>query len=110
MMQVAKLGLICLSLCGTLAFKAWHHGRALFAHVPKEHTLEYLFFHLKHEASQHNHVLSPAATSVQIDEDYVGKVSRVTRKTSAQQVVKRTIEGCMQASYKHWSEVGYIDF
>ena len=107
-LEAANSGLKFVSLYGMLALKSWQQSRALFPHVPKEHGLEHLFFELRYLAKRHEFTMNPAVFSCQMDEDYIGRVSRVTRRTSAQQVVQRTIERSLQAAFAQWSAAGYI--
>ena len=57
---------------------------------------------------QHHCFLNPLNHSVQISEDYVGRISRMSRRTSPQQVITRVLERSLQATYKHWREQGFI--
>ena len=83
-------------------------GRALFAHMPKGHAMAHVFYSLKVSAVHHHVSFSPLTVSVQADEDYIGKVSRLSRRTNATQAIKRVIERSLMASYKHWRSLGFL--
>ena len=106
--QIADDGLGFLKLYNTLATKSLRAGRALFSHMPKGHACEHNFFALKLSAMEHDWSLNPLMTSVEIDEDYIGKTSRLARRTSPLQVVKRVLQRTLQASYRHWQDAGFI--
>ena len=100
---VAGEGLRFLELYKTLATSSFRNGVALFTHLPKSHGVEHIFYGLKDAALSPAHYhLSPLIFSVQMDEDYVGKVSRASRKTSSLQVIQRTLQRSLAATFKHW--------
>ncbi|CAK9003372.1 unnamed protein product [Durusdinium trenchii] len=107
-LYIAHEGLQFLSKYGQLALRAFRDNRALFSHAPKEHPLEHIFYELKHQGERLDYVLSPGVTSVQPDEDFVGKVSRTSRRTNAEQAVRRTVQRTLMAANHHWTQVGYI--
>lgn len=115
--EVSTLGLEFLQGYGRLATQAFKESRALFPHLPKAHALEHIFYQLRMDLDLHvegfeqpQHFLSPLNHSVQISEDYVGRTSRLARRTSAIQVVRRVLQRSLQASYKHWRKNGYIKY
>ena len=107
-LRIAHHGMRFLELYKCLAFESFHSGRALYANMPKAHSLDHLFFGLYMSAVYNKWSLNPLIFSVQMFEDFIGRCSRVARRTSPQQVVKRSLERCLQASYKAWYEAGYI--
>ena len=106
--QIAGHGMQFLNLYRTLAFKSFENGQALFAHMPKGHSMDHIFFDLHKASATKPFCLNPLIFSVQLFEDYIGRCSRVSRRTSPQQVVTRVLGRCLQAGYKYWYEGGYI--
>ena len=106
--QISAHGMQFLNLYRTLAFKSFENGKALYANMPKGHSMDHIFFELHKASATKPHCLNPLIFSVQLFEDYIGRCSRVSRRTSPQQVVKRVLQRCLQASYKYWYEGGYI--
>ena len=106
--SIADDGLRFLNLYRKLSFRSFSAGRALFAHMPKGHAMAHVFYSLKVSAVRHHVSFSPLTVSVQADEDYIGKVSRLSRRTNATQAIKRVIERSLMASYKHWRSLGFL--
>ena len=106
--KVAQSGMKFLDLYRRLSVKSFQTGRALFSHMPKGHCMDHIFFDVHKASLSKRYILNPLVCSVQIFEDYIGRCSRLARRTSPQQVVKRVLERALQASYKHWYEGGYI--
>ena len=106
--RIADNGLRFLSLYRELAFKSHQANKALVSLMPKGHALDHLFLSLKISAVNHDYSLSILVTSVQIDEDYIGKVSRLSRRTSAEQSIKRVLQRSLMACFKHWRALGFI--
>ena len=52
--------------------------------------------------------LNPLVVAVQADEDYVGKISSISRQVGASQVIERVLERSLAASFKHWKRKGLI--
>lgn len=95
----ADNGLRFLSLYRILSVRSYRSGRALFSHMPKGHVMDHIFISVKISALAHDYTLSPLCTSVQMDEDYIGRVSRLSRRTNPGQTVKRVLQRCLIASY-----------
>ena len=66
------------------------------------------FFDMRDQAKQAEFVFSPLVHSTQIDEDYIGRPSRVSRRTSSRTVMIRTIERCLEASHAQMVESGML--
>ena len=72
-----------------IAFLAHKQGRALFALVPKAHVLQHIVIELDMQSETASHAMNPLVWSVQPDEDFIGRPSRLSRRVSAVTVVKR---------------------
>lgn len=107
-LRISHHGMRFLELYKCLAFESFHSGKALYANMPKGHALDHTFFALYLSSVSNKWSLNPLICSVQMFEDFIGRCSRAARRTSPQQVVKRSLERCLQASYKAWYEAGYI--
>ena len=109
-LRIASLGLRFLECFMELAATCFQQNISSFIYMPKIHIIHHIFDTMTTQAVDPNTpwVLNPLAHAVQQDEDYVGKVSRVSRRVSAPQVVRRVLERSLQASYKHWCQCGYI--
>ena len=76
--------------------------------MPKGHALDHILFALRKSAVCRKRSLNPLIFSVQLFEDFIGRVSRAARKASPQQVVKSVLQRCLQASYRHWHAGGFV--
>ena len=106
--RISNHGMKFMNLYRILAYKAFSCGRALFPHMPKGHAMDHIFFDLHASAISNKYSLNCLIWSVQLFEDYIGKCSKISRRTSPQQVVKRVLQRCLQASYRYWYEAGFI--
>jgi len=89
-----------------LATICYHSRRALFMYMPKAHACDHTFSEL--EGCVAPFAMNPLAHSVQVDEDMVGRVSRVSRRVHPTQVIKRVLERALQASFAAFVDAGYI--
>ena len=107
--QIAMNALRFLDGYMRLAKKAFGDGKALFPYMPKAHALHEVFYTLREEATSGvSYCLNPLTRAVQVDEDFIGKTSRLARRTAAPQVITRVLQRGLQASFAHWSDAGYI--
>lgn len=91
-LQLSKLLMVFLqgyTACSRLSFEAGLHR---FALVPKLHFLHHAAHRLKLEASQAPWATSPLAESNQVQEDYVGKPSRLSRRVDTRKAHLRIIQ------------------
>lgn len=107
---IAMKGLKFLDGYHALAVMCYQRNMAMFPFMPKIHILDHIFTELYETACRRDlsFAANPLITAVQIDEDYIGKACRVSRRTGAAQVITRVLQRLLQASYKHWRKAGYI--
>ena len=91
-------GLLFLRMYAGLAASALESGRARFPIAPKAHYCHHSFLDLYNMSSRFPWVVSPITFSVQIDEDFIGKVSRSSRRVGSQKQMLRTIGRCKAGS------------
>ena len=84
-------GLLFLRMYAGLAASALESGRSRFPITPKAHYLHHAFLDLYNMSSRFPWVPSPIMFSVQIDEDFIGKVSRASRRVGTLKQMERTI-------------------
>ena len=109
-LTVANQGLKFLSLHRQFSHRAFQAQHALFIRLPKGNTVDHALFSLQQTAKRPGMVFAPSPLlwSVQIDEGYIGKASRTSRRTGAQQSVQSTMERTLMAMYDHWREAGFL--
>ena len=91
-----------------LAEMSFANQQALFSYMPKMHVCEHIFRELYFDSGTRQWIRNPLSVSVQADEDMVGRCCRTSRKTNSEQVIRRTLERILLATYKHWRDLGYI--
>ncbi|CAK9065242.1 unnamed protein product [Durusdinium trenchii] len=108
-LPLARLGEKFLSLYMDLAYEAFHAGRHHFVFMPKAHILSHVIETMMTDCqSGAPYVLNPLTHAVQVDEDFVGKVSRVSRRVGVGQVIQRALQRTLMASWKHYIANGFI--
>ncbi|CAE7520085.1 unnamed protein product [Symbiodinium sp. CCMP2592] len=89
---IGVCGLRCLQSYSKLAFLTLQQSRARYPLMPKSHYLHHCWRELTVAAKKFSFVRSPLATSVQIDEDFVGHTSRLSRRVGSQLIMLRTLQ------------------
>lgn len=103
--RVAGFGLRYLRRYGKLADLAHRGGRPLFPLMPKAHAWHHLMLELELSASTPGRqwCLNPLCYSTQMCEDFVGRPSRLARRTRPGRVQsRRVIQRYLKASYHEW--------
>lgn len=84
----AKLAEICL-----------REGACLYNMQPKLHYFKHILLTLDWQIEmEHERILNPVADVTYMDEDYIGRVSRLSRRVHQSQVHKRTLERVLVAA------------
>ena len=106
--RLARLGERFLQLFMQLAFDAFQAKRALFVYMPKLHIICHCVEGMLADARNTDQVLNPLIFAVQVDEDYIGKCSRVSRRIGVGQTIVRALQRSLMASYKHYVKEGFL--
>ena len=106
--RVAKLGLKFLRRYAQAAAKAHEQGLALFVIMPKGHAIQHIMIDLLLSSQAAAFSINPMVWGVQAEEDFIGRPSRLSRRTPTPTGVQRVIERYLQSAYRHWVKVGYI--
>ena len=88
--SIGQAGLQCLRSYAELAHMTLQESRARFPMMPKIHYLHHCWRDLFRASG--DWVRSPLATSVQLDEDFVGHSSRISRRVGNQLLMLRTLQ------------------
>lgn len=89
----------------SLAESSRIQGRMLFCLMPKGHAWHHLMLDMVLAADRDNlsHVVSPLCFSCQMDEDFVGRPSRLSRRVRPGAVqVRRVVQRYLKGSYREW--------
>ena len=102
--ELVKIFLLSYSTCAVLC-KQRRSNR--FALVPKLHMLDHVGKRLHDDAGKAGWCRNPIAESVQIQEDYIGKPSRVSRRVSSRKIHERVLKRALLAT--HLTLLGLLD-
>lgn len=105
--QIGELGLRFLRRYNKLAVMANRQGKRFWLVMPKAHSLHHIFLSLVQD-SQRGFCLNPLCTSVQQDEDFIGRGSRLSRHVSSVQCAQRVVDRYLQSAYSKFMESGYL--
>ena len=87
---------------------AYHSKRALFIQMPNYHRIHELLRDLKIHAQCAAAVISPLAYATQVDEDFIGRPSRISRRVSWRLVIDRTLRRSLLTAYSKYVKEGII--
>ena len=87
-----------LVLYGRMASISHSLGLSRFQHVPKGHMLDHTAFSMTSQAATSAWVENPLATSNQMQEDYIGRPSRLSRRVHVARLHTRVMQRSLLAS------------
>ena len=76
-----------------------------FMQMPKLHLLAHSFKDLYTHAITHRVAVNPLAEAVPLSEDFIGHVSRQSRRVSAKKVMSRTLDSYLIKLRKVWNAI-----
>ena len=103
-MFIGQMGQRFLRRYASLAEKSKGLGRCLFALQPKGHAWHHLMLDLVLASNQGlRYIVNPLTWSVQLDEDFVGRPSRLSRRVRPGRIqVRRVIQRYLKGVYHQW--------
>ena len=107
-LELSGHGFAFLRKHGEVAKQAHRAGRSLFLFMPNLHRLHHLFYSLYDSAQLHTESLNILTLSCQVDEDFIGRPSRVSRRVGVGRVVLRTLQRSLEASYAKFVKGGFL--
>ena len=106
-LEIGELGLQFLRRYNRLAVLAHQQYKRLFVVMPKAHCLHHICLGMLEE-SRVGDSLSPLVHSVQQDEDFIGRSSRLSRHVSNKTCGQRFMERFLLAAYAKYVQSGYL--
>ena len=106
--RLSQHGRSFLMLYMRLATAAYDTNRNHFIFMPKLHAFDHCVHKMEMEAAQKSYTLNPLNHAVQIDEDFVGRVSRTARRTGVGQVIKRVLQRALESARWHYVQEGHL--
>lgn len=108
--KISDHGMRYLKLYAQLASKANQEGKPLFLYNAKIHMLTHVLWNLGWESEMADSCMNPMIWGVQLDEDLIGKASRITRHVSATPyfTMFRTLQRWLITSHKAWVQEGML--
>ena len=99
-----------LRLYQQMAVQASQEGRMLFLFNAKSHMLSHIFRVLSWESELSSLCMNPLCWGVQLDEDLIGKASRVSRHVTSKPhfQIRRTLERWLISSQFAWTKSGML--
>ena len=77
--------------------------------MPKHHIIHKIAVQLTDARSRGAPMLNPMACSVQMDEDFIGRPSRLSRRVTPRGLtMERVLERYLQSTYKHYHDAGFL--
>ena len=107
--QLGEHGLKFLRRYALLARKAVEQGQTMFSLLPKLHCLHHLFLQdllLASESAQY--LVNPLCYSVQLSEDFIGQLSRLSRRVHPTKCSERCIQRHLQLAHGQYVKAGYL--
>jgi len=107
-LEISAHGFKFLKLNGRIAYQAFQMGRPLFLFMPNLHRLHEVFFLMVDQVKLAGFCISPLIWMCQMEEDYIGKPSRISRRVSCRRACQRTIQRSLLATYAHLRDAQII--
>ena len=106
--EIAAHGFTFLRVHAECADRCYREGTALFMFMSNLHRLAHIFHDLQDQARIAGHALSPLLYGCQMDEDFIGRPSRITRRTSPKTVMLRTMQRGLEAAHAQYVKAGLL--
>ena len=107
--ELGEQGLRFLRRYSVLAHNAMAARQALFVMLPKHHVLHHVFLQDLLLASQkYAYIINPLCFSVQLCEDFIGNISRLSRRVHPTLCSLRCVQRHLQHAYRKYVEAGFL--
>lgn len=107
--RIGQMGVNFLKRYAECALISNHRGMCLFILMPKLHSLQHIFLlDLLHGASKHSHCLHPLCFGAQMSEDFIGRTSRLARRTHPKTVMTRVTLRYLTKALQEYVNEGYL--
>ena len=107
--HVAEQGLRFLAVYAELALKMYRDNRQyLFPLYPKLHIWHHLVLAVKQSGERNQSAINPTMWGCQMDEDTVGRASRLSRRVNIRRVASRTLERYLVSAYTAFTKAGLL--
>ena len=108
-MYASGCGLEFLATYAFLARKMFENNQpSLFPLYTKLHAMHHMILKVRDEALQFGFAQNPMGCSCQMDEDVVGRISRLSRRVSIRTVMVRTMNRYLIGCHSAWVDSGLI--
>ena len=105
---IAQYGLRFLRRYASLAQDAHARNLRHWLIMPKAHAVHHLFLGLLWDSERGPAAMNPLLFSVQMDEDFIGRGSRLSRHVHTARVEDRVVTRYLQAMYHEYVEARYL--
>lgn len=107
-LEAAEYGLRFLRRYSQLATDAIQRNLRHWLIMPKCHALHHLLLEVYHASAAGHMAFNPMCCSVQQDEDFIGRNSRLSRHVSTARTEERVVSRYLRATYSAYIEAGYL--
>ena len=106
---VSEQGLCFLQLYSGLARRQFDAGRQwLFPLYPKLHIFHHIMLRVLQQGRSFGFATNPLMHSCQMDEDTVGRVSRISRRVNIRKVASRSLDRYLINAYAAFEDAGWL--
>ena len=105
---LGRRGMRFLQLNGRCAQAAFRQNLPFFQFMPNLHRLHHLFYQLLDGAAETNYVLNNMIFCCQVEEDFIGRPSRVSRRVHTRSVILRVLQRTLESAQVRFTENGWL--
>ena len=105
---LGRRGMRFLQLNGRCAQEAFRQNLPFFQYMPNLHRLHHLFYQLLDQAALANDVLNNMIFCCQVEEDFIGRPSRVSRRVHTRSVILRVLQRTLESAQVRFTENGWL--
>ena len=106
--EIAAHGRAFLRLNGRCAKRAFDEHRPLFTFMPNLHRLHHLIVRMEDQARVSPWVQNGLMWSCQVEEDFIGRPSRLSRRVHPRRVIERTLLRSLTAAHRQFRKAGLL--
>jgi hypothetical protein len=103
--ELGTLGMAFLQLHQAIVFKCFELNINRFMQMPKIHMVAHSFKDLYNNGINHGVAVNPLAEAVPLSEDFIGRVSRQSRRVGPRAVMARTLDSYLIKLRRVWNDI-----
>lgn len=104
--SIIDAGLSFLKIHGYAVKVAFARQRLLFHLMPNYHRMHHILWDMHTQSCTCKYILNPLYAATQSDEDFIGRISRTSRRVSPRLTIKRTLQRTLLSTYAQYVKIG----